>query len=292
MQLKRRCATCGGRARCWRPTPPLAPRSQLQILLDKRATKRSVCWVLLVLFFGRAPAPTVDGCSLWVVLRCDRGSGSVAVTMGAGCGSPAGGANTGLDVNDPANRPSKPLEANLPQLVLPKRISHARLLQDRQAFWTNRVQGNGAVWNTLEQVATMILDSNDVDTASAILAASGVSAPHGDISEVFDEGGARYADGRNSTLSRRPCVCACVCVRDAPDQTSRLQWKCLYFFDACGWSFDAGAPSFYTPLHHPPPHPHHHRHHHHHHRHHHRSWFSFRRNCAGTRCRGGASRTR
>ena len=115
--------------------------------------------------------------------------------MGAGCGSQAGAAGGGNDDGDPElmmNQPSRPLQATLPQLALKKRLTHAQLLQERQAFWTSRVSGNGAVWNTLEQVATMILDSNDVETAGAILMASGITTPHGDLSEVFDERGARY----------------------------------------------------------------------------------------------------
>jgi len=97
-----------------------------------------------------------------------------------------------MDAGAVDGRMTRPLRANLPKYSSPKKMTHEKLLQERQAFWTSRTSGNVGIWNTLEQVAAMILDSNDVDTASAILQASGISTPHGDISEVFDERGVRY----------------------------------------------------------------------------------------------------
>lgn len=120
--------------------------------------------------------------------------------MGAGCGTPAQNGNMSGDLDAAeverldavANRPSKPLRSQLPPCKVKKRWTYAQLLQERKNFWTSRVSGSLHMWNTLEQCAALVLDSNDVGTANAILQASMLSTPVGDLSEVYDETGVRY----------------------------------------------------------------------------------------------------
>lgn len=118
--------------------------------------------------------------------------------MGAGCGTQAAAEAGPAENNDSGGagrlqaRPSKPIPRDLPQYRSKKKMTHEQLLNERRVFWTSRVSGNSAIWNTLEQVAAMLLDSNDVDTANAILQASMISTPNGDLAAVYDETGVRY----------------------------------------------------------------------------------------------------
>jgi hypothetical protein len=115
--------------------------------------------------------------------------------MGGVCApSRRGGGNdaNAADVEHLANRPNKPLAANLPPYNSEQRMTTEKLIRERSDFWGSRVTGNGAVWSTLEQCAVLMLDHNDVDTANAILQASMLSTPNGDLSEVYDESGVCY----------------------------------------------------------------------------------------------------
>jgi hypothetical protein len=61
----------------------------------------------------------------------------------------------------------------------------------RREFWESRVDGNAMVWMTLHSAADALL-ANDLQLSSAILSASGITAPNGTLELCYDETGREY----------------------------------------------------------------------------------------------------
>lgn len=63
--------------------------------------------------------------------------------------------------------------------------------QQRQEFWTTRVDGNALMWQAIRSAAEALI-ANDVGLASAILEASNIITPNGSLELCYDERGHQY----------------------------------------------------------------------------------------------------
>eukprot|EP00002_Diphylleia_rotans_P010230 TRINITY_DN2062_c0_g1_i1.p1 TRINITY_DN2062_c0_g1~~TRINITY_DN2062_c0_g1_i1.p1 ORF type:complete len:120 (-),score=21.88 TRINITY_DN2062_c0_g1_i1:117-476(-) len=67
-------------------------------------------------------------------------------------------------------------------------INTAQLERMRREFWETRIEGRQVVWETLKGV----VDEPETDMKILILQSAGIVVIDGDLSEVYDELGAKY----------------------------------------------------------------------------------------------------
>lgn len=94
------------------------------------------------------------------------------------------------------SRPSSPLVKSPPYQ---DSISQAQLIQQRQEFWSTRVDGNANSWQIIKSAAEAILEDN-IMMANVLLEAGGITTPNGSLELCYDEQGHQY---------KTPIYCYC-----------------------------------------------------------------------------------
>eukprot|EP01036_Dinobryon_divergens_P045920 gene45920-61381_t len=70
-------------------------------------------------------------------------------------------------------------------------VTQADLVNMRNTFWATRVDGNSHMWNALRTAAEALL-SEDFPLANAIIEASNITTPNGNLELCYDERGHQY----------------------------------------------------------------------------------------------------